>query len=70
MKSLDYLKRKPVGYMDGKRVYSRRDWRAFFISLIAGDRTVVMNATVTGIRVESGQTAIIANTLFVNKINR
>lgn len=69
MKSLDYLKRKPLGWQDGKRVYSRRDWHAFFISLIAGDRTVVMNATITGIRIESGQAALITNTKFVHHVN-
>lgn len=69
MKSLEYLKRKPVGHVDGKIVYSERSWRAFFISLIAKDRAVVMNATINGIHVNDGQTAIIANTRFVNKVN-
>ena len=46
MKAIDFLKRRELGFVTGsnRRVRSRRDWRGFLLFLIAGGRTVVMNA--------------------------
>ena len=42
-KHLNLLARPCIGERNGKPIYLNRSWRAFFISLLAGDRTVMMN---------------------------
>ena len=52
------LRRKRLGTLDGKTVYSDRMWRAFFLSLLAGGRTVIINAHI-GLLDVSGPNGII-----------
>lgn len=69
IKALDALKREFVGFdKDGKAVYTKRSLRLFLIALLAGGRTVVLNATIVG-RVEvnrSARGALIAGCEFKN----
>jgi len=46
MKATDLLKRRVIGFVSGSNVpkLSRRDWLGFLLFVIAGGRTVVMNA--------------------------
>lgn len=42
-----FLKRHHIGTRDdGTPVYLKRRWRAFFIAILVGKRTVIMNATI------------------------
>lgn len=56
-----YLKRREI---DGKK--TRRNWRLFFLALIAGKRTIVLNATFKdgSLVLSSGGVSIVANTKF------
>ena len=54
MNAFDLLKRREVGFVSGSNVprLSSRDWRGFFLFLLAGGRTVVMNADLRGGRLD------------------
>jgi len=54
MNALDFLKRREVGFVSGsnKPKRAKRDWLGFFLFLLAGGRTVVMNADLRGGRID------------------
>ena len=65
MKATDFLKRKYLGETNGEATYSKRNWRAFFIALLAGERTVVMNARIEGGTLIASEGGIVANNEFL-----
>lgn len=46
MKAIDFLRRQVIGHANGRPVMSRRSYRGALIALIAGGRTVVINAKI------------------------
>ena len=54
MNAFAFLKRRKLGFVSGtnKPTYNTRDWRGFFLFLLAGGRTVVMNADLRGGRLD------------------
>lgn len=68
MNALDFLKRREIGFVSGanRPTRTKRDWRGFFIFLLAGGRTVVMNADILGggLNLTRSQGARIANNKF------
>lgn len=68
MNAFDFLRRREIGFASGanKPTRTRRDWRGFFLFLLAGGRTVVMNADLRGgcLNLTRSQGARIANNKF------
>ena len=54
MNAFDFLKRREIGFISGskKPTYNTRDWRGLFLFMLAGGRTVVMNADLRGGRLD------------------